>query len=160
MSNCYSTFCERVGLNGTLVLRIDLAASCLSSRRRSGKMFQRIGGNALRCAGRRPIARKRLYDRKFSAYTSNASTAAPSSASPLGTITVELDRVAPRFEVPASKITILDSPASFYTTLKVSRNGAVSEDHCLLLTNGNSGQDTECQETHLSLYFIHRQSGA
>ncbi|KAF4257070.1 hypothetical protein KXW98_004788 [Aspergillus fumigatus] len=81
-------------------------------------MFQRIGGNALRCAGRRPIARKRLYDRKFSAYTSNASTAAPSSASPLGTITVELDRVAPRFEVPASKITILDSPASFYTTLK------------------------------------------
>ncbi|PKX96849.1 CDP-diacylglycerol--glycerol-3-phosphate 3-phosphatidyltransferase [Aspergillus novofumigatus IBT 16806] len=81
-------------------------------------MFQRVGGNALRCAGRRPIAPRRLYDRKFSAYTTNASTAAPSSASPLGTITVELDRVAPRFEVPASKITILDSPASFYTTLK------------------------------------------
>ncbi|RHZ62333.1 hypothetical protein CDV55_102879 [Aspergillus turcosus] len=81
-------------------------------------MFQRIGGNALRCAGRRPIARRRLYDRRFSAYTTNASTVAPSIASPLGTITVELDRVAPRFEVPASKVTILDSPASFYSTLK------------------------------------------
>ncbi|GIJ85538.1 CDP-diacylglycerol--glycerol-3-phosphate 3-phosphatidyltransferase [Aspergillus pseudoviridinutans] len=81
-------------------------------------MFQRIGGNALRCAGRRPIARRRLCDRKFSAYTTNASTVAPSSASPLGAITVELDRVAPRFEVPASKVTILDSPASFYSTLK------------------------------------------
>jgi CDP-diacylglycerol--glycerol-3-phosphate 3-phosphatidyltransferase len=119
---------------------IDLAASCRSGRQGDlGKMFQRIGGNALRCAGRRPIVRRRLYDRKFSAYTTNASTVAPSSASPLGTITVELDRVAPRFEVSASKVTILDSPASFYTTLKVSRNGAINEDHCLVLTDWNTG---------------------
>jgi CDP-diacylglycerol--glycerol-3-phosphate 3-phosphatidyltransferase len=33
-------------------------------------------------------------------------------------ITIELDRIAPRFEVPASQITILDSPANFYSTLK------------------------------------------
>lgn len=45
-----------------------------------------------------------------------ASTA--SSASPLGTVAVELDRIAPRFEIPASQITILDSPSSFYSTLK------------------------------------------
>ncbi|OJJ41402.1 hypothetical protein ASPWEDRAFT_34956 [Aspergillus wentii DTO 134E9] len=81
-------------------------------------MFKRIGGQTLRCAGSRPIARRKLYDRKFSAYTSPSSTAAASTASPLGGITVELDRIAPRFEIPASKITILDSPASFYTTLK------------------------------------------
>lgn len=82
-------------------------------------MFKRIGGQTFRCAGSRPIARRKLYDRKFSAYTSPSSTAAASTASPLGGITVELDRIAPRFEIPASKITILDSPASFYTTLKV-----------------------------------------
>ena len=46
-------------------------------------------------------------------------TSTASSASPLGTVAVELDRIAPRFEIPASQITILDSPSSFYSTLKV-----------------------------------------
>lgn len=81
-------------------------------------MFGRIGGQALRCAARRPVARGKLSGRRFSGQT--ATNAAPtSSPSPLGGITVELDRIAPRFEVPASQITILDSPASFYSTLKV-----------------------------------------
>lgn len=81
-------------------------------------MFGRIGGQALRCAARRPVARGKLPGRRFSAQT-GANAAPTSSPSPLGGITVELDRIAPRFEVPASRITILDSPASFYSTLKV-----------------------------------------
>jgi CDP-diacylglycerol--glycerol-3-phosphate 3-phosphatidyltransferase len=42
----------------------------------------------------------------------------------LAAITSELDRVSPCFEVPASRIKILESPATFYSTLKV----------CLFLT--------------------------
>jgi hypothetical protein len=81
-------------------------------------MFGRIGGQTLRCAVRRPVSR-RLRDRKCFASSANGSATAPSTSSPLGAITIELDRVAPRFEVPASQITILDSPANFYTALKV-----------------------------------------
>jgi CDP-diacylglycerol--glycerol-3-phosphate 3-phosphatidyltransferase len=80
-------------------------------------MFGRIGGQALRCATRRPIARRNLPGRKFSHAAANAS-AAP-APSPLGGITVELDRIAPRFEISASQVTILNSPAQFYSTLKV-----------------------------------------
>lgn len=79
-------------------------------------MFGRIGGQALRCAAR-PIVRRQIPVRRFSAHAHNA--AAASAPSPLGGITIELDRIAPRFEVPASQITILDSPANFYSTLKV-----------------------------------------
>ncbi|KAJ5663411.1 CDP-diacylglycerol--glycerol-3-phosphate 3-phosphatidyltransferase [Penicillium longicatenatum] len=79
-------------------------------------MFGRIGGQALRCATRRPIARRNLPGRKFSHAAANAS-AAP-APSPLGGITVELDRIAPRFEISASQVTILNSPAQFYSTLK------------------------------------------
>lgn len=81
-------------------------------------MFGRIGGGqALRCAARRPLARRKVCDRKFSAQT--GPNAAPAAPSPLGSITVELDRIAPRFEISASQVTILDSPANFYSTLKV-----------------------------------------
>ncbi|KAJ5087847.1 Phospholipase D phosphatidylserine synthase type [Penicillium angulare] len=80
-------------------------------------MFGRIGGQALRCAARRPIVRRKLSGRKFSAYTTS-NAPATSGPSPLGGITVELDRIAPRFEISASQVTILDSPASFYSTLK------------------------------------------
>ncbi|KAJ5104504.1 hypothetical protein NUU61_001851 [Penicillium alfredii] len=80
-------------------------------------MFGRIGGQTLGCAGCRPVARRRLCSRRFSAHTGARAKVAAAS-SPLGGITVELDRIAPRFEVPASKITILDSPANFYSTLK------------------------------------------
>lgn len=85
-------------------------------------MFGRVGGQTFRCVVRRPIGRRRLCERKFSAYTTSTSPSAnaSSTASPLGSITSELDRIAPCFEVPASRITILDSPASFYSTLKVS----------------------------------------
>lgn len=37
----------------------------------------------------------------------------------LGTLTGELDKLAPRFEVNASQIRILRAPGEFYETLKV-----------------------------------------
>ncbi|KAJ5702394.1 CDP-diacylglycerol--glycerol-3-phosphate 3-phosphatidyltransferase [Penicillium malachiteum] len=80
-------------------------------------MFGRIGGQALRCASRRPAVRRKLCGRKFSAQSA-ANAPAASGSSPLGAITVELDRIAPRFEISASQVKILDSPANFYSTLK------------------------------------------
>lgn len=84
------------------------------------RMFKRAGAYTVRCTCKRPAAvRKQFAVRRFSVYTSsNASAVSP--ASPLGGLTVELDHLAPRFEVPASEITILESPTAFYETLKVS----------------------------------------
>ncbi|KAJ5562854.1 Phospholipase D phosphatidylserine synthase type [Penicillium sp. DV-2018c] len=81
-------------------------------------MFGRIGGQTLRSAWRRPVAQRKICGRNFSAQSGpGAATAAP-APSPLAGITAELDRIAPRFEVPASQIHIIDSPANFYSTLK------------------------------------------
>lgn len=82
-------------------------------------MFRRVGGHALRCCGRRPFAGRKLPGRQFSAHSTSSATP-QATTSPLGSISVELDRIAPRFEVPASQIRILDSPAAFFDTLKVS----------------------------------------
>lgn len=84
-------------------------------------MFRRVGEHAVRCSCKRPIVQRQVATRKFSVY-SNPNSSIASTASPLGGLTTELDRIAPRFEVPASKITILDSPSSFYETLKVSNH--------------------------------------
>ncbi|KKK19568.1 CDP-diacylglycerol--glycerol-3-phosphate 3-phosphatidyltransferase [Aspergillus ochraceoroseus] len=82
-------------------------------------MFGRVGGHTIRCAARSPVVRRKFWERTFTTHVPNPTcTAAQSSASPLGSITAELDRIAPCFEVPASRISILDSPASFYSTLK------------------------------------------
>lgn len=81
-------------------------------------MFRRIGGATLRHVSRRPAPRCRLCDRKFSAQSA-ATIPTASTPSPLGGVIVELDRIAPRFEIPASDISILESPADFYSTLKV-----------------------------------------
>jgi CDP-diacylglycerol--glycerol-3-phosphate 3-phosphatidyltransferase len=37
----------------------------------------------------------------------------------LATITSDLDKIAPRFEMQPEQITIIQSPAEFYATLKV-----------------------------------------
>ncbi|KAL4966807.1 CDP-diacylglycerol--glycerol-3-phosphate 3-phosphatidyltransferase [Aspergillus stella-maris] len=81
-------------------------------------MFGRVGGNSIRCAARSPVVRRNFFKRSFSSHLPpQTNTAAQSAASPLGTITTELDRIAPCFEISPSRITIIDSPASFYTTL-------------------------------------------
>lgn len=60
----------------------------------------------------------RIAVRKFSS-PPNLSATYNGSSGALGSLTVELDRVSPRFEIPASHITILDSPSAFYDALKV-----------------------------------------
>lgn len=64
----------------------------------------------------RPIKTARRYS------TSNASmspSTPQSQASMLATITTDLDKIAPRFEVEADQITIIQTPKEFYETLKV-----------------------------------------
>jgi len=54
--------------------------------------------------------------------TSSATTAWPIAQSPtsiLGTLTIELDKISPRFELHSSQIRILKSPVDFYEALKV-----------------------------------------
>jgi len=51
--------------------------------------------------------------------TATASTIAQSPASILGTLTTELDKLSPRFELQSSQIQILKSPVDFYESLKV-----------------------------------------
>lgn len=54
--------------------------------------------------------------------TSSTSTASPIAQSPtsiLGTLTTELDKISPRFELQSSQIRILKSPVDFYEALKV-----------------------------------------
>lgn len=82
-------------------------------------MFKRVGGCALRYSRTTPLRSRHLHRRKFSSSPSSA-TASPSPSAPFGGLTVELDRVTPRFEVDASQIKILDSPSAFYEALKVS----------------------------------------
>jgi len=60
--------------------------------------------------------------RRYSTSSHAAPDAAPlpqSHASMLGTITADLDRIAPRFEINDEDILILKTPTEFYETLKV-----------------------------------------
>ncbi|KAK2736366.1 CDP-diacylglycerol--glycerol-3-phosphate 3-phosphatidyltransferase [Onygenales sp. PD_40] len=79
-------------------------------------MIKRIGAQALRYSCRKPPTPRRSI-RKFTTHPTST-PASSSPVSPLGSITVELDNIAPRFEVQASQISILDSPSAFYEALK------------------------------------------
>ncbi|KAI5304901.1 CDP-diacylglycerol--glycerol-3-phosphate 3-phosphatidyltransferase [Ascosphaera pollenicola] len=59
----------------------------------------------------------------------------------MGALTVELDQIAPRFEVPACQITILDSPAQFYQTLKNKILNAKRRIYLSTLYIGNAEHD-------------------
>jgi CDP-diacylglycerol--glycerol-3-phosphate 3-phosphatidyltransferase len=48
-----------------------------------------------------------------------ASSTPPSQASMLTAITTDLDKLAPKFEIDPDQITIIQTPAEFYETLKV-----------------------------------------
>lgn len=126
-----------------------------SSSSASLAMFGRIGGQALRCAARRPGPTRKVCGRRFSAHT-GANAASTTTPSPLGAITVELDRIAPRFEIPASQITILDSPANFYSTLKV-RNSPCSTTLSSRLTSIFAAQNPQCQAARLPVDTLHWQ---
>jgi hypothetical protein len=83
-----------------------------------------IRSQAPRAAARRSLrvfnSPARVARRRYS--TANAPAMAPapqSQASMLATITTDLDKIAPRFEVQPEQITIIRTPAEFYETLKV-----------------------------------------
>lgn len=87
-------------------------------------MMKRTGGRALLNCCRGYSTRTANYIspvRKFSS-TSSPAAGYNGASSPLGSLTVELDRIAPKFEIQASNIQILNSPAAFYDTLKVRVN--------------------------------------
>jgi CDP-diacylglycerol--glycerol-3-phosphate 3-phosphatidyltransferase len=54
-----------------------------------------------------------------SAAPSPVAPATASKMSILGSLTSELDKLAPRFEVDAERIQVIRGPAEFYLTLKV-----------------------------------------
>jgi hypothetical protein len=103
-------------------------------------MLRRIGGPALKYTWQRPLIRTKLSVRKISTSAGPNGTEASAMAL-LGGLTVELDRIAPGFEVPASKIRILDSPSSFYRVLKVRRPPSCVPQNCVadrLVDNGRT----------------------
>lgn len=59
------------------------------------------------------------FQRRKASTASTTPTTPPSAASPLASITSELDKISPRFDVSASSIEILRGPPEFYETLKV-----------------------------------------
>jgi CDP-diacylglycerol--glycerol-3-phosphate 3-phosphatidyltransferase len=84
-----------------------------------------LRAQAPKIAGRRSFripSRTLKTTRRYS--TSNASMASStpqSQASMLATITTDLDKIAPRFEVQPEQIQIIQTPTEFYETLKVGR---------------------------------------
>lgn len=72
---------------------------------------------------RRHVTKYGRVQRRYSS-TSSGNAAAPiqSSAAPIASITNELDKISPRFDVPAESIEILRTPAEFYATLKAREN--------------------------------------
>lgn len=65
----------------------------------------------------RPIKPARRYS--TSSAPSMASSAPQSQASMLATITTDLDKIAPRFDMQPEQITIIQTPTEFYETLNV-----------------------------------------
>lgn len=80
---------------------------------------------------RRPRVHNLQIARRYSSATSSPQL--PGSVAkvhPLAAVTSQIDRVAPRFEIDASQIEIIDSPTAFYATLKVTRDVARAWDIC------------------------------
>lgn len=67
----------------------------------------------------RQILRTQSVPRQFSSTSTSAQGATAGPSHPWAAVTSQLDHVAPRFEVDAAQIEIIDSPAAFYSTLKV-----------------------------------------
>ena len=93
---------------------------------------------------RRQVTKYGRVQRRYSSTSiGSALPAAPvqSSAAPIASITNELDRLSPRFDIPAESIEILRTPAEFYSTLKARSLSATNR----IITNKERiGQDTEC----------------
>ena len=94
---------------------------------------------------RRQIAKYGRVQRRYSS-TSAAGPAASvsSSAAPIASITSELDRLSPRFDVPAESIEILRTPAEFYSALKSKILNAKRRIYLSTLYVGKSEHELVC----------------
>jgi hypothetical protein len=85
-----------------------------------------LRAQAPKIAGRRtfriPTRTLRTTRRYSTSHSEMASPVPQSQASMLATITTDLDKIAPRFEMQPEQIEILQTPAEFYQTLKVGRS--------------------------------------
>jgi CDP-diacylglycerol--glycerol-3-phosphate 3-phosphatidyltransferase len=83
-----------------------------------------IARSVLRCSATRrglTAGRSRLVQgkaRRYSTSSGHTSASSASPAAPLSAFTNELDKIAPRFDIQGSQISILRTPAEFYETLK------------------------------------------
>jgi hypothetical protein len=76
----------------------------------------KIAGKRAFCIPQRPLKTTRRY----STSTAGMAPQVPQSqAAMLATITSDLDRIAPRFEMQPEQIEIIQTPTEFYQTLKV-----------------------------------------
>lgn len=84
---------------------------------------------------RRQISQYGRVQRRYSSSASGTTaSAAPmqSPAAPTASITSELDKLSPRFDVPADSIEILRTPKEFYATLKVRSSESLNALHWLI----------------------------
>jgi hypothetical protein len=135
----------------------------------------------------RPLSRWRAHQgrplRKYTTSSAPASSVSPppSSFSVLGSVTSELDKLSPRFEIQPSQIQILKSPNEFYETLKVRLIILLSKCHqksshlqmsslsypwslgSFLIKNTDDdqvGQNIKSAAKNLSVNFVYRQDRA
>lgn len=92
--------------------------------RHAGLMLIRRTASCLRLA-RTTSPRKKVHTQYVRCQRASTTAAPPpahatsqSAASALGSLTSELDKLSPCFDVPADSIGILKSPSEFYETLK------------------------------------------
>jgi hypothetical protein len=110
------------------------AVGVISNQRSNMIIRSLLRAQAPKIAGRRTFripTRTFRTTRRYS--TSNAEMASPipqSQASMLATITTDLDKIAPRFEIQPDQIEIIQTPAEFYQTLKVGWSSLLSPFHC------------------------------
>lgn len=94
--------------------RIGAAARTMFSRGAAARALRQCNCiRSTRATGIKVSGRRHLATSTAPVPTSAA------KAHPLAGVTSQIDHVAPRFEVDASQIEILDSPTAFYSTLKV-----------------------------------------
>ena len=85
--------------------------------RRTVPCLRHIKSNATR----QYVVKSKVVQRRYSSSSTAPAATAQSIAAPLASITNELDKISPRFDVPADSIEILRDPAQFYDVLKVSK---------------------------------------
>lgn len=71
-----------------------------------------------------------------------------SSAAPLASITSELDKLSPRFDISADNIEILRSPSDFYQTLKTKISNAQRRIYLSTLYVGKTEHELVGCSTH------------